>query len=211
MYVPLLTIWYCTNKKQKITNKFWFSSEERCDHVDTINITNVIILDSSPYNGFISVKKGEQIFFECKPGHSLIPSYLNYVSKSKDEHEGQLFCECDGKDWIRSWPTYLEEREPPTCVGQYQSVLHSSFSQNSGNNQQRQYWHHRLYYKKSSNKILPQLALDLRPHLDLMLSSLSYWGMCYLGNLTSSHGHAILVLTNWSKSKIEITRFFVFT
>ena len=44
-------------------------------------------------------------------------------------------------------------------------------------------------------------------HLDLMLTTLSYWGMCYLGNLRSTgYGHAILVLIKWSKSKIEVVQ-----
>ena len=41
-------------------------------------------------------------------------------------------------------------------------------------------------------------------HLDLMLSSLSYWGMCYLRDLRSPYGHSLSVLTKWSKSKIEV-------
>ena len=35
-------------------------------------------------------------------------------------------------------------------------------------------------------------------HLDLLLSSLSYWGMCYLGDLRSAYDSALLVLTKWS-------------
>ena len=37
-----------------------------------------------------------------------------------------------------------------------------------------------------------------------MLYSLSQWGMCYLEDLRSSYGHALVVLTNWYKSKIEV-------
>ena len=40
-------------------------------------------------------------------------------------------------------------------------------------------------------------------HLDLMLSSPSSEVMCYLGDLRSFM-HALLVLTKWSKSKIEV-------
>ena len=35
-------------------------------------------------------------------------------------------------------------------------------------------------------------------HLDLMLSSLTYWGMCYLEDLRSLCGHSLLVITKWS-------------
>ena len=38
-------------------------------------------------------------------------------------------------------------------------------------------------------------------HLDLMLCFLSHWGTSYLGDLISAYG--VLVLTKWSKSKIE--------
>ena len=36
-----------------------------------------------------------------------------------------------------------------------------------------------------------------------MLSSHSHWGMCYL-DLRYSYSHALLVLTKWSKSKIQV-------
>ena len=41
-------------------------------------------------------------------------------------------------------------------------------------------------------------------HLYLMLFSLSYWGRSYLAHLRSSYGQALLVVTKWSKSKIEM-------
>ena len=36
-------------------------------------------------------------------------------------------------------------------------------------------------------------------HLDLMLSSLTHQGMCYIENIRSSYVHALLVLTNSNK------------
>ena len=56
--------------------------------------------------------------------------------------------------------------------------------------------------------MLPQpqvLNLDLN-HSGLMLSSPSHWGNCYLGELRSLYGHALLVLTKWSKFKIEVVQ-----
>ena len=42
--------------------------------------------------------------------------------------------------------------------------------------------------------------------LDLMLSSLRYQGMCYVGDLRSLYGHALLVLAKWSKSKTNVVQ-----
>ena len=43
-------------------------------------------------------------------------------------------------------------------------------------------------------------------HLDVILSSLGAQGMSYLGDLRSLYGHALLVLTKWSESKIEVVQ-----
>ena len=48
-------------------------------------------------------------------------------------------------------------------------------------------------------------TLDLS-HLDLVLSSLSYIGICYSEDLRSLFGHALLVLAEWSKPKIELVQ-----
>ena len=54
--------------------------------------------------------------------------------------------------------------------------------------------------KISSNKILPSEHWTWdRSHLNLILSSLSYWGMCYLGVLRSLYLH--IIPTKWYKSK----------
>ena len=39
-----------------------------------------------------------------------------------------------------------------------------------------------------------------------MLSSLSYQGMCNLRDLSSVYGHALVILTKLSKSKIEVVQ-----
>ena len=55
--------------------------------------------------------------------------------------------------------------------------------------------------------MLPQWALNLDlTHSGLMLSSLGHWCNCYLKELRSLNGHALLVLTKWSKSKIEVVQ-----
>ena len=61
--------------------------------------------------------------------------------------------------------------------------------------------------KMSSNKMLlsEYWSWDLS-HLDLMLSSLSYWGMYNLGDLRSLNGYALLVLPIWSMSKNEVVQ-----
>ena len=63
------------------------------------------------------------------------------------------------------------------------------------------------YGWKFDYQILPnRFALKLKLNLDLMLSSLSYWGLCCLRDLRSSYGHALLVLTKLSKSKFEVVQ-----
>ena len=59
--------------------------------------------------------------------------------------------------------------------------------------------------KKSNKEMLFQWALnlDLR-HMDLMFSSLSYWDLCHLEDLSSPYGHAFLIPTKWTKSEIWI-------
>ena len=61
-----------------------------------------------------------------------------------------------------------------------------------------------LQYENTRNKIYPSehWTQDISD-LDLVLSYLSYRNMCYLGELRSPYGHALLVLTKWSKSTIQ--------
>ena len=62
-----------------------------------------------------------------------------------------------------------------------------------------------LFHVFFSLKMLPQWALNLdRSHSSLMLFSLSHWGMCYLGDLRSAYGHALLVLAKLSRSVSKI-------
>ena len=60
--------------------------------------------------------------------------------------------------------------------------------------------------KKSSNKMLPQCALILRPQPLGSDALQSHWGMCYLGDLRSAYGNALLALTKWSESKTEVVQ-----
>ena len=85
---------------------------------------------------------------------------------------------------------------------------HSSFSQISRN---WQYWEKltsRLTKWKQKNptiKCYPSeyWTWDLS-YLRLMLCSLRHCSRCYLGDLRSAHGRALLVLTKLSKSSIEV-------
>ena len=59
------------------------------------------------------------------------------------------------------------------------------------------------YSIKSFCEITPVSIKPRTSHLDLMLYSLSYWSMCYLWVLRFLYGHVLLVLTKWSRFKIE--------